>query len=127
SSATSRRTAASSDSPTVTRPPGRLHRPTPGGRPRCTRRTRPSSTTTAPTPTSGTVGYSRTRSNSRPSADGTSLSTGALWHPALHRPGLGAVLLHDEGLHQRLLVRRQAGGREQCPHALPQRGGARTE
>src|SRR5438270_5747741 len=59
SSAISRRTASRVVSPSSTRPPGRLHLPISGGLPRRTRSTRVPSRTTAPTPTRGTLGYSR--------------------------------------------------------------------
>src|SRR5437870_5439120 len=59
SSSTSRRAAAAVVSPRSTRPPGMLHLPAAGFRPRRTRRTRSPSRTTAPTPTRGWSGYSR--------------------------------------------------------------------
>src|SRR6267154_1335836 len=59
SSNTSRATAVSSDSPTSTAPPGRLHSPLSGSRPRFTSSTRSLSNTTAPTPIMGLSGYRR--------------------------------------------------------------------
>src|SRR2546426_4684330 len=59
SSSTSRRAASAVVSPRSTRPPGMLHLPAAGLRPRRTRRTRSPSRTTAPTPTRGWSGYSR--------------------------------------------------------------------
>src|SRR5260370_595452 len=59
SSSTSRRAASAVVSPRSTRPPGMLHWPAAGLRPRRTRRTRSPSRTTAPTPTRGGSGYSR--------------------------------------------------------------------
>src|SRR5204862_439760 len=59
SSATSRTTASRVVSPRWTRPPGRLHLPRAGGRPRLTSSTRSPWRTTAPTPTRGWSGYSR--------------------------------------------------------------------
>src|SRR5436190_3414100 len=59
SSRTSRAVAASSVSPVSTAPPGMLHSPLSGARPRRTSSTRSPSRMTAPTPTIGRGGYSR--------------------------------------------------------------------
>src|SRR5713101_2906920 len=59
SSSTSRAHAVSSVSPSSTPPPGRFHSPFNGSWSRLTSTTRPSTSTTAPTPTTGRSGYPR--------------------------------------------------------------------
>src|SRR5512133_1972339 len=59
SSITSRWAASNTVSPSFCNPPGRLHSPCRGGLARRINSTRPSRTTTAPTPTRGRSGYSR--------------------------------------------------------------------
>src|SRR5437660_1470482 len=92
SSRTSRRAASAVVSPRSTRPPGMLHLPAAGLRPRRTRRTRSPSSTTAPTPTRGWSGYSREVGN----------------EPAALIPFCGPVLFAHEPVDELLLLARES-------------------
>src|SRR6266446_9989975 len=110
SSSTSRRAASAVVSPRSTRPPGMLHWPAAGLRPRRTRRTRSPSRTTAPTPTRGWSGYSREVGD----------------EPAALIPLGGPVLVAHEPVDELLLLAREPPRQELDPvragEALGDRG-----
>src|SRR6266851_6306509 len=109
-----------------------LHLPSDGGCPRLTRSTRSPSRITAPTPTRGASGYSRAKVIGAPSPCPLPLRgrgyrelsplggegrvrgyrvRGRHGHrPTGSRPAIGAILLMDERLRERHLLRHQPAG-----------------